>query len=254
MTEREKNLKRRLECYQVPAPDKEKKERTKKKMLVLTKSYRMTDRQFILGQIRHIRPRIWIGQFLTLFLGCLGFWIYGREGYAYYQLFTVISTMTPLFLVFQIEELAKVSNRSMLEIEFSTRNSLKKLMLSRLCILGMVDFLILSIWITFLNYHLNEDLFKILLYSLVPFNITVIGLLYLLNHTKRNSYGYQAFAYTVVVCACFVVIPHHRPLVYSADYQNIWILLFWASIFILVKTIKETWQRMEYYEKMEEIA
>lgn len=246
---KEMDLKKELEHYRIPVPNQKTKDECKKQLQGLKLSYRMTDRQFILGQIGFIRPHIWFGQMAILFVASVVILCFIKElQYTNYRQLSLLSTMTPLFLVFHIEELAKVYNKSMLEIEMAAKYSLKKLVLSRLCILGITDLVVMSGWILFLNSCLKESLFGILLYSLVPFNITVAGMLYLLKYSGKGMYAYQALSYTAFVCACFIVIPHYRPLIYNSSYQDIWLLAYVLSLFVLVKNIKELWKNIEHSE------
>ncbi len=248
MIRKEIHLKDKLQKYQIPAPDSERKEKSRALLLGIRQSYQMTDIQFLLGQIRFIRPYTWIGQLAILVVICWIFHYFIGIGYTDYRILAMISISTPVLLLFHIEELARVCYKSMLEIELATKYSLKKLLLSRMCILGMVDLAMLGGFITFLNICLDVSLFGILLYSLVPFNLTVIGLLYLLKYSGRGLYGYWALSYTSVVCAFFVIIPHYKPLIYSSDNQDIWLLACIISLCVLAKTIKETWKDMVHCE------
>lgn len=237
-------IKKRLNQYQVPAPDPERKEKTRVLLQDMRQPCRMTDWQFILGQLGFIRPHTWIGQLAVLSVICMILHRLLGAGYTDYRILSLVSAMTPVLLVFHIEEFAKICYKSMLEIEMATKYSLKKLVLSRMCILGVTDLLVLGGFVTFLNICLDESLSGILLYSLVPFNLTVIGLVYLLKYSGKGMYGYQALAYTGFVCACFVIIPYYRPLVYSRANQDIWLLVCIASLLVLVKVIREVWKDM----------
>lgn len=250
MKKKEPDLKKELECYRIPAPDQSAKESCKEELRKIKMPYQMTDGQFILGQLGFIKPYIWFGQIAILFVALIAILYFGKElPYTSYTQLSLLSAMTPLFLIFQIEELAKIYNRSMLEIEMATKYSLKKLVLSRLCILGITDLAVLGVWIFFLNCYLKENLFGILLYTLVPFNITVAGMLYL-KYSGKGMYAYQALSYTVFVCVCFIVIPHERPLIYNSRYLDIWMLMYVLSLFGLVKNIKELWKNMEHGERL----
>lgn len=248
MTGEEMELKKRLKQYQVPAPDRKRKEKTRALLQDMRQPCRMTDRQFILGQIGFIRPHTWIGQLAVFVVICMILYGLLEIGYRDYRILSVVSAMTPMLLVFHIEEFAKICYKSMLEIEMATKYSLKKLVLSRMCILGTADLLVLGGFVTFLNIYLDESLFGILLYSLVPFNLTVIGLIYLLKYAGKGMYGYQALAYTGCVCVCFVMIAFYRPLVYSRENKDMWLLVCIASLLVLVKVIREVWKDVVYCE------
>lgn len=248
MRKQEIDLKKKLMKYQIPEPDFEKKEQSREELRYVKYSCQMTDRQFIFGQIGFIRPYTWIGQFIMLFIGCAIIHYYVKMGYMDYRVLSMVSAVIPLFLVFHIEELARICKKSMLEIEMATKYSLKKLMLSRLFILGIVDLITMGCFIMFLNWHLQESLFAILLYSIVPFNITVIGMFHLLKYSGRNMYHYLAVAYVLLVSICFIKLPDYEPPMYSNAYQDIWLIAAILSCFVLIKTIKEKWKDIAYYE------
>ena len=71
------------------------------------------------------------------------------DGMQEYRLYSLIAMVTPVLFVFQIEQFAKIYQQSMLEIELTTRFSLKKLLLARLLIFGTVDLFALAGWIAF---------------------------------------------------------------------------------------------------------
>lgn len=244
------DLKKELMKYQIPEPDFEKKEECREKMRNVKYSCRMTDRQFIFGQIGFIRPYTWIGQFLMMLISCACIHYFVSTGYMDYKVVSLISAVTPFMLVFHIEELARVCQKSMLEIEMATKYSLKKLMLSKLIILGMMDLITMSCFLIFLNWYLQESLFAILLYSIVPFNITVIGMFHLLKYSEKGMYQYLAVAYVFLVSVCFMKLSDYKPLMYSNHYQNIWLIAGIISCFGMVKTLKDKWKNIGYFEAL----
>ena len=237
-------LEQQLKKYRIPEPDMEKKEQTKMLLKKANMTFHMTDMQFILGQMGFIRWRVWIGQFVMLLVICMIIRSHVMTYTMNYLALPMISALAPLLLVFNIEEIARISYRSMLEIEMVAKYSLKKLMLSRLCILGVTDLIMLTVFILYLNMYSEKGLFLIVLYSLVPFNITVIGLLHLLKYQKKGRYDYMALAYTLLVCVIFVLAPQRRPVFYSGAYDNIWILAFLISFGILLRKLLSVWKHV----------
>lgn len=237
-------LERKLKKYRIPEPDKGKREQTKMLLKKTDITFHMTDTQFILGQMGFIKRRVWIGQFVLLLVICMVIRSYVMTYTMNYLALPMISALAPLLLVFNIEEIARISYRSMLEIEMAAKYSLKKLMLSRLCILGITDLIMLTVFILYLNMYSEKSLFLIVLYSLVPFNITVIGLLHLLKHQEKGRYDYMALAYTLLVCVIFVLAPQRRPVFYSGAYDNIWILAFLISFGILLRKLLSVWKHV----------
>lgn len=242
-------LDQQLKKYRIPEPDREKREQTKKLLRETDVVFHMTDRQFVFGQMGFIRRRVWIGQFALLAIICMVLCTYLMTNIMDYMVLPMFSALTPLLLVFNIEELARISYRSMLEIEMATKYSLKKLMLSRLCILGITDLVVLTAFIFLLNMYLGNSLYLIVMYSLIPFNITVIGLLHLLKYQSKGRYDYMALAYTLIVCVVFVTVPQRKPVLYSGAYENIWTLVFLLSFGLLIKKLLSVWRDAEDCEK-----
>lgn len=232
---REKKLKQQLKYYRIPKANLHKKEETRKELQKLQIFENMTDLQFVIGQFQFIPIRTWIGQFAVLAMVC--FVLCSLKESADCQMLSMLSAMTPLLIVFQIEEFSKVFYKSILEIELATKYSLKKLLLSRMCILGSADVLVLGILMLVLRVYFEESLMLLLLYSLVPFNITVTGLFYLLRFLNGRKYGYCACAYTAFVSACFVMLEGYRPFIYSRNYQDIWIIGLFITTGMLIKFI-----------------
>ncbi len=241
----EVNLKKWLDCCQIPPADEKKKEEARC-LLQRKMTWRwMTDAEFIWGQVGFIKPHTWFGELFVLFV-LLSMVVYGfRSDYTGYRFYVLLSAVTPLLLVCHIEELARVCYKSTLEIEMAAKYSLKKLLLSRLFILGIVDLCMLGAFVGFLNWKLQVSILPVLLYCLVPFEITVIGLLYLLKFAARGFYNYQAFAYTVFVCVCFVVLSRYQPGIYSIDSRGYWVAAVLAAFGVFVWVARDIWKRFD---------
>ena len=242
-------LEQKLKKYRIPEPDREKKEQTKQLLKKKDITFHMTDRQFVFGQIGFIKRRVWIGQFAILAIICMVLRTYVMTNVMDYMVLPMFSALTPLLLVFNIEELARISYRSMLEIEMAAKYSLKKLILSRFCVLGITDFVVLTAFIVLLNIYSGSSFYLIVIYSLIPFNITVIGLLHLLKYQSKGRYDYMALAYTLIVCMVFISVAQTRPVLYSGAYENMWMLVFLLSFGILIKKLLSVWKDAEDCEK-----
>ena len=238
------DLRMQLAKYPVPEPDLQKKALARKRVLEKRVTFHMTDWQFFTGQLGFIRFRTWAGQLLVLAAICYACRNLAGQADMGCTMLSTVSAMTPLLFVFHIEELVKVCFKSTLEIEMAAKYSLKKLVLSRICILGMVDMVILGILILFLSAQLKIQVAFTALYCLVPVNITVIGPLYLLRLCVRGAFGYAALAYTAMVCAAFMAIPVYRPVIYSRDAYGLWVLVFFLSMGLLVKKLLQIWKEM----------
>lgn len=216
----------------IPEPDLEKKEQARKKMLCEMEQYRMTDIQFICGQIRFVRPSLWVVQLLFWLVVSVSMYRLQANGMQEYRLYSVIAMVTPVLFVFQIEQFAKIYQQSMLEIELTTRFSLKKLLLARLLIFGTVDLFVLMGWSVFLHVGLETDLWRVGLYSLVPFNLMVAGLFLLLRLENRVHYSYMAISYMAVLGGLFDLLARWRPGIYGAENEIWWFAVLLVTLLL----------------------
>lgn len=105
--------------YEVSAFEKTIK--TIHKMTFSNADKRMNSIDFFISQIGFIRKRTWIIQFLVLCTICALLFNTSRDNNSFYEILSLVSVAVPLFILTNIEEIAKVYNNSVLEIEFSTK-------------------------------------------------------------------------------------------------------------------------------------
>lgn len=208
----------------VPEPDAQRKEEARKKLLCEMQQYRMTDLQFICGQIRFVKPALWAAQLFLWLLICFGVYCVQRNGMQEYRLYSLVSMVTPFLFVLQIEQFARIYRKTLLEIELTTFFSLKKLFLARLLIFGIVDLVGLMGWILFLHVGTTAQWWRIGLYSLVPFNLMVAGLFYLLRYERNGCYNYMAVGYLIVLGGCFDLFPRWHPGIYRVQNVTGWLV------------------------------
>lgn len=230
------------EYTMIPKPDNEKKEEARKLFLASFEKKRMTDIEFIWGQVRFISTRMWIGQLAALALLCICAKRYIQSPDANYCVESFISTMTPVFVIFQVDEIGNIFRRKMLELEATMRFSVKKQLLSRMIILGITDLILMAVWIVALHLMSEKAYVNLLMYTLVPFNITVTGLFFLLNFTGEGyAYRYMALSYMALVCGVFTVLPRWKNVIYAPDYQFLWVILFVVSTGLCICMMGSLW-------------
>lgn len=232
-------MKKEWTMYQdrIPEPDMEKKEQARQKMLCEMEQYRMTDLEFICGQIRFVRPSLWVVQLLFWLVVGVSMYRLQASDMQEYRLYSLIAMVTPVLFVFQIEQFAKIYQQSMLEIELTTRFSLKKLLLARLLIFGTVDLFVLAGWIAFWRVGAESDLWRIALYSLVPFNLMVAGLFALLRFEHSGHYSYIAISYMSVLGGLFDVLARWQPEIYGTENEIWWVAILVITLLLGVRSV-----------------
>lgn len=97
------------------------------------------------------------------------------------QMLAVISTVSPLLVLIGMRLLARSYAYRMVELEMSTYYSLEQLLLSRLCLFAITDFMSLAGLAGCLSLAWGEHLGYVLLYLFTPFTVSAAGCLWLFN-------------------------------------------------------------------------
>lgn len=84
---------------------------------------------------------------------------------------TAISILPPLLVLLTVEEVTKVYQRSMLEIEYATKYSLRSVVMIRMLVLCVVHSLILMICIARLSSDAGAEMGRLLVYGFTPMTI-----------------------------------------------------------------------------------
>lgn len=240
----------------IPAPDEQKKSEHKKQFLEMVEkqNFEMSDMQFLIGQFRFIKKRTWLFQLVVLAAAICYMKINSVNYESSGKYLTMFATLTPFLLISQIEEMVKVYTNSMIEIELSTKNSLSKLITARMSILGMVDMIVLLIWLGFCAGQMNESLWDIgfsyymILYGLVPYNVTLICYLALLTYAKKEYFAISAFMTTVSIVLIYYRMCIRNNYIYSNEYTEIWVAAYVLSLVGFAFIVYKHKKKIQIYE------
>lgn len=234
----------------VPLPNQEKKRESRKRVLheAVRATYYLTDGQFLLCQIGLMKKRTVLVQLLVMAVFCTTV----VNGYCadFYdrQLLAMVSAVTPLFLVFQIEEIAKVYTGSMLELEMAAKFSLKKLVVARMMILGFVDMMLILFVAGFMGMRFKAHLYALLLYALVPFQVCLVIIFAMLVWKHREYFIQKAPAVILFVSLCFGKLSSGRFNIYGDNNLVFWGIAYIVALVITVGLINKMKQQAEQME------
>lgn len=220
-----------------PLPDENKKNQTVLKATALisrlsTAEPTMSFGEFFLSQIKFIRKKVWLGQFLALiFCTAVIFYSSGTNSIG------LISALVPLIFMFGTGELSRAFQYRTAEMELSTPFTLNQVMLSRLTILGLADVLVLTCIIVMTAVFLPISIFRILMYLCVPFLITSFGCLFILNCVHTKQCNYYCIALGVFVMAGSFALSEIAPSLYEASLTSGWFIMFAISLLCTVVEI-----------------
>ena len=142
---------------------------------------------FIVEQVGYLGRYCLIWQALWIALFCFLMWsggpdFLGREGGN--GTLVIISLLPPILVLLTVEEITKVYQRSMLEIEYATKYSLQGVIMTRMSVLCVFHSMILLGCILALRAHLDSEMVKLLVYGFTPMFLITGVLLKLMQHCQ----------------------------------------------------------------------
>lgn len=248
-----KEIKRSLQKYKVPKYDSSALEKTIKTIHELTLNNtdkRMNNKDFFISQIGFIRKRTWIMQFLILCTICILLFSTSTDSNSFYNTLSLISIASPLFVLTNIEELTKVYNSSILEIEFSTKNTLHKIIATRMLIFGISDLLFMIIILVSAKQIIDVNILYIIIYTLVPFNLMCIGCMEIINRNKGKHTNYYCMIYGISLVLLIVTLSNFRDNLYQFEAINQWLIVFLVTAITLIYEIRKTWRHLCSFENI----
>lgn len=236
----------------MPEISSEKKEENIIKLLALevpSKKYgNLWD--FIIEQITFINGFIIIAQLLWGILFVLAFQNKEMRGFTNSELF-LFSMSPPILLILVVEEIARVYNRSMLEIECTTKYSIKKLILLRMLVVSIGNILVLVITMPMIIPYLNETLKlglgSLLLYGLTPLVLMTWMILIQMEKRKGEQLLYRTVTCYVILLSIGLLGGKESINIYRMEFQGIWLCTLVTGALACVLQFKKIYNEIENF-------
>ena len=178
--------------------------------------------QFFFRQFGFIRKKVWFYQIGILLICSIGlFFLYDSS-----EIIAILSAASPLIVLSSISEIARSYVYETMEIEISTRFSFKQLMITRICIIGLMDIFFLTILMVISGLQLSIGIFSVIIYICVPFLLTCFGCLWVLNHFKQKDCNYYCVALGLFISFALGMISYRYPSIYEVSAIWCWVILF----------------------------
>lgn len=203
--------------------------------------------EFLVSQISFINKLAFLGQllWLMLFFYAVG---YGQIFRLPNELLSILSMAPPVLLLLTVDDISHIYNRSMLEIEYATKYSLKKIVMGRLLILGGGSGVILLIGLLYAKNRLGIDLVSVLAYSLTPY----VCMMFLLLLFMKKWKGRRLMAAGVSVYAVLLLVILNGRMeaydIYKSRFLWVWLAVLLGGIFGTVYQFRQLWSRLEHFE------
>lgn len=223
-----------LKVLQAPMPDGQ----VKANFLRTLPKLKISTWQFLLRQAAFLRKR-------TLFLSLL-LLIPAFAGFQDLNPNTIwmISSFIPFLALLAVTESTRSAMYGMSEFEMSTRFSIKSVILAKLSMWGIIDFIIFCCIIPLCYLNGQISLFQTGIYLFVPYLLTANISLWITRHIRSREYIIYCMASSILISGTNVGLHFMAGFVYHLSYFHWWlfmaILLIGGMVYEVFHTIKET--------------
>ncbi len=203
--------------------------------------------EFIISQIRFTNKidLLWQGVWILLFL--YSFWN-GKVLHIDNEDLCILSMAPPLLLFLTIEDLTRIYNKSVLEIEYATKYSLRKVVLVRMLILSSINGLLIFIGIIFAKHKMSLPLLETLVYSLTPLLLMNCFLLKIMEKWKGEQLKYAGVALYFFTLLAILMGSRKDIGIYLPDVFGVWLLVFAVGIVATVYQMNRLMKHLKNFE------
>lgn len=166
------------------------------------------------------------------------------------EILAVISLWPPILVLLTVEEVTKVYQRSMLEIEYATRYTLRSAVMIRMAVLCVIHSLIVGGCIICLHSTLESGIGRLLIYGFTPMIIVSGFMLKLMQYCQ----GEQLRSMTAALCvltSILVFVGRSRYFDwYQPVYFRVWCIACAAGTVFGIRQLISLNDRLVSYERI----
>ena len=196
--------------------------------------------RFILVQASYVRKSSWVLSCLILLLAL--FCAYSISENTLW----VVSAFVPLLGLLAVTESTRSMAYGMSEFEMSTRFSLKSVVLARMSILGLINFVIIAFLTPMCCIGNDFSLLQTGMYLMVPYLLTVNFSLWIARRVNGKEAVYGCMCVAVIVSGINTALHFVTDLVYQEIHIGWWLVL---SVFLLIELAYEIHCMMKQTEE-----
>lgn len=166
------------------------------------------------------------------------------------SLMILLSVLPAILTLITVEDITKVYQRSMLEIEYATKYSMQNLVMIRMMTLCIFHSIILIIGIVIVKVQFDLEMIKLLVYGFTPMLLMTGILINLMKYFKGEQLrtaGIVVYAGLLIFCTAGG-IGHFD--IYSLVYFKIWKIICAVSTVMFVYQVLKLRERLGNFEKL----
>ena len=228
-------LKRNIQkAFEAPRPNRQEKAR----FLRALPGPRISMSRFILVQASYMRKMTLVFSVLLLLPAVIG------ANYISENTLWIVSAFVPILGLLAVAESTRSTMYGMSEFEMSTRFSLKSVVMARMSVLGVLDFIVLVCAIPLCYTGSGFSLLQTGLYLLVPYMLTVNISLWIIRRFQGQETVYVCMSVAALIGGANVGLHFITDLIYQNAYIVWWfilsVLLFAGMAHEIYLAIKQT--------------
>ena len=231
-------IKRQLrELCRSPQPERKAEffQQMKDQGLLNKRPFRLSQGEFLAGQIAYIEKRIWLlSAFLLLFITWICRHSSGNYPFA----------LTPFLASGILAQTRRSFRWKMAEMAYAARFSLRSVMLARMFLLGAADSVGLMLVILLIRPCFSYSLTRVFLYMMVPY-LTASWLGSVYERKQRTDHGWGSVLICIMSSAAFAAAPVFFERLYEERLTAIWAAVFMLMACCLMTSIREWVYGME---------
>lgn len=166
------------------------------------------------------------------------------------EILVTISLLPPILVLLTTEEVTKVYQRSMLEIEYATKYSLRSAVMIRMAVLCVMHSLMLIICIICLHIRMESDMGRLLIYGFTPMILVTGILLKLMQYYQGEILRSTAVGIYVLMAALAVIGNTEYFRWYQPVYFKVWCVACAAGAVFSVWQLVRLHGKLASYEQL----
>ena len=210
-----------------------------------------TFKEFLLSQLGFINKVVFFWQVVWALL-----FFYAVRNWEIFHIangnLCILSMAPPLLLMLTIDDVSRIYNRSMLEIEYATKYSLKKTVMARMFILSVTNGAILVIGMIYAKEQTGLKGLEILIYGLTPLILMTSLLLMFMKRWSGEQLKYAGA--TIYIIFAFVVLAARSDNmnIYRKDLLWAWMTLSVFGMIVTAYQFKNFTKHLDSFELLTE--
>lgn len=228
-------LKKKLSKLSIPPYDEKRYRETiaNAKKIQLHSDIRMSNVEFFLDQIRFIRKQTWMLK--MVWIAFMMYLAMSRSVELGAEMFSLLAIGSPILFLMNVREIYSICMPDLIELHLTARNTMEKVLFVRLLLFGIIDLICLAGSSFFVSSLDETCIWQIIMYSCVPYNLTCLGCMYIINRREEDALLY-CISYSVFLSCIFTILRRHGDIIYAEQGIVVWIA---AGIFIIIGLFRE---------------